>query len=64
LIILGDDEEFFERPTPETERRFYASKPRVIPTCVIGINDFWRDWQDRQKPHPRRRRGTRRRAAE
>ena len=59
LIVLGDDEDFFERPTPEAERRFYASKPKVIPTCVIRINDFWRDWQSREKPNPRRRRGRR-----
>jgi len=59
LIILGDDENFFGRSTPEPERRFYASRQTVIPTCVIGINDFWRDWQSRRKPQPRRNRGRR-----
>ena len=57
LIILGDDEGFFEhRPSPH-EKEFYARKPKVIPTCVVGIYDFWKDWQDRQQPNPRRRRG-------
>ena len=57
LIILGDDPDFFGRATAESERQFYASAPRVIVTCVIGIYDFWRDWQSRQRPHPRRQRG-------
>ena len=56
LIILGDDEDFFGRATHEGERRFSASKPEAIPTCVLGIHDFWRDWQSRQRPHPRRQR--------
>lgn len=60
LVILGDEEDFFERHTPAIERRFYAARPDVIKTCVIGIYEFWQDWHSRQKPQPRRQRGGRR----
>lgn len=60
LIILGDEDDFFGRATPEIERRFYASQPKVISVCVVGIYNFWRDWESHQKPHPRRNRGGRR----
>jgi len=56
LLILGDNETFADkRTTSPLERLFYASKPKVIPTCINGIYNFWKDWQDRQKPQPRRR---------
>jgi len=55
-LILGDHEAFADkRVASERERQFYASAPNVIPTCVDGIYNFWKDWQDRQKPQPRRR---------
>lgn len=60
LVILGDVEDHFERSATDSERRFYASKPRVIPICVAGIYDFWRDCQRGQRPKPRRPRGGRR----
>lgn len=61
LIILGDDECFFERRTSPREREFYATKPKVIKTCVVGIYDFWQDQRpDRQRANPRRQRGRRR----
>ena len=28
--------------------------PHTIPTCVIGIHDFWKDYRQRQRPLPRR----------
>jgi uncharacterized protein len=61
LLILGDNEAFDEkRVASARERQFYASAPNVIPTCVDGIYNFWKDWQDRQKPRPRRERRVRR----
>ncbi len=60
LLILGDDQQFkAERAMSEKEKQFYASAPGVVATCVGGIYDFWKDWQDRQKPNPRRHRGGR-----
>jgi uncharacterized protein len=56
LVILGDDEDFFEHHPSPHEKEFYASAPNVLQTCVIGIHDFWRDHgPDRQKPNPRRK---------
>ncbi len=61
LLILGDNEAFADkRVASEREKEFYASAPNVIPTCVDGIYNFWKDWQDRQKPKPRRQRVGRR----
>lgn len=55
LLILGDNAAFAaEYVARHLEKQFYASKPNVIPTCVDGIYNFWKDWQDRQKPQPRR----------
>lgn len=55
LLILGDNEAFADqRIARETEKQFYASRPNVISTCIGGIYNFWKDWQDRQKPQPRR----------
>lgn len=60
LLILGDSEAFADkRVASEKEKQFYASAPNVIPTCIDGIYNFWKDWQDRQKPHPRSQRGRR-----
>lgn len=57
LLILGDDEAFADkRVASEKEKQFYASAPKVIPTCIDGIYNFWKDWQDRHKPQPRRER--------
>jgi uncharacterized protein len=56
LLILGDTEALVDgRIVSQREREFYAAAPNVIPTCVDGIYNFWRDWQDRQKAQPRRR---------
>jgi uncharacterized protein len=61
LLILGDTEAFTdERVASEKEKQFYASAPNVIPTCIDGIYNFWKDWQDRKKPQPRRGRRPRR----
>src|ERR1700733_5601045 len=55
LLILGDNEAFADkRVTSAREKQFYASKQTVISTCIDGIYNFWKDWQDRQKPQPRR----------
>ena len=56
LLILGDDEDYRdEHPVAATEKQFYAAAPKVIPTCILGIHDFWIDWRGRQQPAPRRR---------
>jgi uncharacterized protein len=61
LLTLGDDGEFnAERDVDDRWKEFYASKPSVIPTCVLAIRDFWRDYHDRLKPRPRRNRRPRR----
>lgn len=58
LIILGDDQDFFEHHPSPHEKEFYASAPDVLLNSVVGIYDFWRHRQSRQKPHPRRRRAS------
>jgi uncharacterized protein len=61
LLILGDDGDFDdERDADDRWKEFYASKPNVIPTCVLAVDDFWKDYRDRQKPQPRRGRRPRR----
>lgn len=54
LVVLGDDEDFFEHHPSPREREFYASAPNVIPTCIDGIYNFWKDWQGRQRANTRR----------
>ncbi len=61
LLILGDSQAFADkRAISAREKQFYASATNVIPTCIDGIYNFWTDWQDRQKPQPRRERRVRR----
>ena len=61
LVILGADKEFdAERDPGDRWKEFYASKPEVITTCVVGIYNFWRDYHERRKPQPRRDRRPRR----
>jgi uncharacterized protein len=55
LLILGDDGEHDrERDAGDRWKEFYASRPDVIPNCVLGIYNFWEDYADRRKPQPRR----------
>jgi hypothetical protein len=61
LVILGDDEDFFEQHRPPHEKIFYSSVPTVLKTCAVAINDFWRDQRpDGPRANPRRQRGGRR----
>lgn len=61
LLILGDDGEHdHERDAGDRWKEFYASRSDVIPNCVIGIYNFWKDYQGRKKPQPRRERRPRR----
>ncbi|MGD0433732.1 MAG: UPF0149 family protein, partial [Acetobacteraceae bacterium] len=61
LLILGADGEFDDERDPDDRwKEFYASRPDVIPNCVIGISNFWKDYHERRKPQPRRDRGRRR----
>ena len=55
LLILGDEGEHDdERDSGDRWKEFYALRPEVIATCVIGIFNFWKDYQDRKRPQPRR----------
>jgi uncharacterized protein len=51
LLILGDDGELDDgSDTDDRWKEFHASRPDVIPNCVIGIYNFWRDHSDRRRP--------------
>jgi uncharacterized protein len=55
LLILGDDGELDDQRDPgDRWKEFYASRSNVIPNCVLGIYNFWKDYHDRRKPQPRR----------
>jgi len=55
LLILGDDGEHDDERDPgDRWKEFYTSRPEVITTCVIGIFNFWKEYQDRKRPQPRR----------
>jgi uncharacterized protein len=61
LLILGDDGEHDDERDPgDRWKEFYASRSDVIPNCVIGISNFWKDYRDRKRPQPRRERRPRR----
>jgi uncharacterized protein len=61
LLILGDDGEHNdERDAGDRWKEFYASRSDVIPNCVLGIYNFWKDDQARKGPQPRRTRRPRR----
>ena len=61
LLILGDDGEFDDERDPDDRwKEFYASRSDVIPDCVFGIYNFWKDYHERRKPQPRRDRRPRR----
>ena len=55
LLILGDDGEHDDERDPgDRWKEFYASRSDVIPNCVLGIYNFWKDHHERRKPQPRR----------
>jgi uncharacterized protein len=55
LLILGDDGEHDDERDPSDRwKEFYASRPDVITSCVVGIYNFWLDYRDRRKPLSRR----------
>lgn len=61
LLILGDDGEFgHSSDSGDRRKEFYSMRPTVIPTCVIGIHNFWMDQRERGGPKPRRHRRPRR----
>ena len=61
LLILGDDgEQDDERDPSDRWKEFYASRSDVISNCVLGIYNFWKDYQERRRPQPRRERKSRR----
>jgi uncharacterized protein len=61
VVILGDDGEHDdERDSGDRWREFYASRSDVIPNCVLGVYNFWKDYQGRKRPQPRRDRRPRR----
>lgn len=61
LVILGDDGEHdAERNPSDRWKEFFASRADVIPNCVLGIFNFWKDQEARKRPQPRRDRRPRR----
>jgi uncharacterized protein len=55
LLVLGPDgREDHERDPGDRWKEFYQQAPNVIPVCVVGIYNFWKDYQERRKPQPRR----------
>jgi uncharacterized protein len=61
IVILGDDGAFDDERDPDDRwKEFYQQAPNVIPTCVIGIYNFWKHHQQQSKPQPRRDRRLRR----
>ena len=61
LLFLSDDDEFDDERDPDDRwKEFYASRSDVIPDCVFGIYNFWKDYHERRKPQPRRDRRPRR----
>ena len=57
LLILGNDGEHDdEREAGDRWKEFYASRSDVIPNCVTGISNFWKDHHARKRPQPRRAR--------
>jgi hypothetical protein len=61
LLTLGADSEFDDEREPgERWKEFYASRPDVVPNCVLGVFKFWKDQQERKRPKPRRDRRARR----
>jgi uncharacterized protein len=61
LVILGDDSVHDDERDPSDRwKEFYASRSDVIPNWVLGIYNFWKDYQERRRPQPRRDRMSKR----
>lgn len=59
LLILGDyGDADGVRDAADRWKEFFASRPEVIPNCVMGIYNFWQDYHDRRKPQARRSKRT------
>lgn len=57
IVILGDEDDFFEHHPSPHEMAFYADAPELVRNSVIGIHEFWRNRRPTgQKPRPRRQR--------
>jgi len=52
LLFLGDQSDV--READVDWEKVAREAPHTIPTCVIGIHDFWQHYRQRQRPQPRR----------
>jgi uncharacterized protein len=59
LLLLTGDAEL--EPGPDgavREDEFMAEAPGIIPACIAGIHEFWKNHRRTQTPPPRRRRSS------
>ena len=53
ILLLNGDATFDTGPYGPVDRdAFLAEVPEIVPACVAGIHEFWRNYQ---KPSSRRR---------
>ena len=59
ILLLNGDAEFDAGPDSAVdEEEFIAEVPDIIPACVAGIHEFWRNNRTLRKPPSRRGRGS------
>ena len=62
ILLLNGDAELNVGPDEALDRQqFIAEVPDIIPACVAGIHEFWRNYQKPPSDRGRRRPGGRRR---
>ena len=62
ILLLNGDAELSVGPDEAVDReRFMAEVPDIIPACVAGIHEFWRNYQKAPSDRGRSRPGGRRR---
>jgi uncharacterized protein len=62
ILLLNGDAELSIGPDEAVDRQqFMAEVPDIIPACVAGIHEFWRNYQKPPSDRGRRRPGGRRR---
>ena len=56
ILLLNGDAELNVGPDDVVDKEaFLAEVPDVVPACVVGIHEFWRDRAARHKPRSSRR---------
>jgi uncharacterized protein len=59
ILLLNGDAELNVGPDDAVDKEaFLEEVPDVVPACVVGIHEFWRDRATRHKPRPSRRRSS------